>query len=98
RSVACRQDTPQAMELTAIDNCNGNINVQFEEKLTTQGCTTTLERTWTAIDCAGNTSTHKQYITQNQDQQPPTLMASSEAYQQIISENRCQIQAAPALD
>src|SRR5690606_10472625 len=41
-TVTCGQDTPQAMELTAIDNCNGNVNVQFEEKLTTQGCTTTL--------------------------------------------------------
>src|SRR5690606_36449264 len=67
-TLACGQNTLQAMELTAIDNCNGNVNVQFEEKLTTQGCTTTLERTWTASDCAGNTSIHKQYITQNQDQ------------------------------
>jgi gliding motility-associated-like protein len=97
-TVACGQEAPQAVVLTAVDNCDDDAHVTFEEKTTTDGCSSTLERTWTATDCAGNLTTHTQYIKQIQDQQPPSLIASSEGYQQNINVSCGEIPAAPALE
>ncbi|EKF53823.1 hypothetical protein I215_15591, partial [Galbibacter marinus] len=44
--VAC-DNIPEAVILTAIDNCDDTVSVEFEEKSTTDGCKSTLERIWT---------------------------------------------------
>src|SRR5690606_31724499 len=58
-TVACGE-VPEAALLTAIDSCDTNATVTFEEKTTSDGCATTLERIWTATDCAGNSTMHTQ--------------------------------------
>src|SRR5690606_21688209 len=71
-TVACGE-VPEASLLTAIDNCDANATVTFEEKITSDGCATTLERIWTATDCAGNSTTHTQIIT-IEDKQAPSFV------------------------
>src|SRR5690606_6948960 len=61
-TVSC-QEIPAAVTLTAVDNCDNDVSVQLEEKTTTDGCSSIMERTWSATDCAGNTTSHTQIIT-----------------------------------
>ncbi|MFX0557342.1 Calx-beta domain-containing protein [Maribacter sp. CXY002] len=64
-TVSC-DSVPLAEVLTAIDFCEGNVLVTFNETITNnENCATGYEviRTWTATDCAGNTTTHTQTIT-----------------------------------
>src|SRR5699024_11275900 len=60
-AVSCGE-IPKAEVLTATDNCDKDVIVEFKENLTTDGCASTLERIWTATDCAGNTVSHTQKI------------------------------------
>src|SRR5690606_28927973 len=71
-TVSC-DSVPEAVVITAQDNCDDSVEVAFEEKTTTDGCATTLERIWTAIDCAGNSTTHTQIIT-IEDKQAPSFV------------------------
>jgi large repetitive protein len=50
--------------VTASDNCDSNVLVEFTEARTDGVCpdTYTLTRTWTATDNCGNTITHVQFI------------------------------------
>jgi hypothetical protein len=58
----CLDEVPAAAELTATDNCDGDVDVNFEE--TVEGeCPTIITRTWTAVDACGNEVTHTQIIT-----------------------------------
>ncbi|WP_224483214.1 HYR-like domain-containing protein [Robertkochia aurantiaca] len=71
-SVSCGS-IPEAAVLTATDNCSGSIDVTFEE--TTQASNeceglSTITRTWTATDCAGNTATHVQTIEVTDEEAP----------------------------
>ena len=61
-TVSCN-NIPEATLITATDNCDTSVSVQFEEKTTTNECSSTLERIWTATDCAGNTTSHTQILT-----------------------------------
>ncbi len=59
-------EVPDAATLTAIDNCDPNITVAFEEVITNDAnCAMgyTITRTWSASDCAGNAISHTQVIT-----------------------------------
>ena len=64
--VALCNEVPDAETLTAIDNCDPNITVTFNEVITNDAnCMDgyTVTRVWTAIDCAGNENSHTQVIT-----------------------------------
>ncbi|WP_276924520.1 gliding motility-associated C-terminal domain-containing protein, partial [Imtechella halotolerans] len=65
-TVEC-DDVPEAITLTATDNCSGETEVTFTEEITdtseTCGSSYVITRTWTTSDCAGNTTTHVQTIT-----------------------------------
>lgn len=63
-TLECSDSLPAVAELTAVDNC-GTATVSFNEERTEGSCPNsyTLERTWTATDACGNTTTHTQVIT-----------------------------------
>ncbi|MDX8554677.1 gliding motility-associated C-terminal domain-containing protein, partial [Tenacibaculum sp. 1B UA] len=65
-TVSC--DTiPAAMVLTATDNCDASVTVNYSEEFSGQDdeCASeyTITRTWTVQDCAGNTTSHAQEVT-----------------------------------
>src|SRR5690606_23965605 len=68
-TVSC-QAVPKAATLTAVDNCDNDVSVQLEEKTTTDGCNSIIERTWRATDCAGNTTSYTQTITIEDNKEP----------------------------
>ena len=63
---------PAADTLTALDNCDGAVDVAFEEALELGDCpqSYTLVRSWTASDCAGNVAQHVQTISVQDTQAP----------------------------
>ncbi|MCR4031324.1 MULTISPECIES: gliding motility-associated C-terminal domain-containing protein [Flavobacterium] len=73
-TVSC-DAIPQAAEMTASDNCNGDLPIVFTETKSNiqNGCPTNyiLTRTWKTSDCGGNTASYTQIITVR-DTTPPT--------------------------
>nr|WP_299174586.1 gliding motility-associated C-terminal domain-containing protein [uncultured Allomuricauda sp.] len=64
--TAICNDIPMVVTLTAIDNCDSNVQVVFDEAITNDlNCANgySITRTWTATDCTGNPNTHTQIIT-----------------------------------
>ncbi|MEP3444337.1 MAG: Calx-beta domain-containing protein, partial [Flavobacteriaceae bacterium] len=64
-TVSC-DNVPVAEVLTAIDNCDTDITVIFDEQITdNDSCASnyTITRTWSTVDCAGNPVSHTQVIT-----------------------------------
>ncbi len=64
-TVTC-DEVPEAEILTALDNCDVNVVVTFDETATNDSnCATgyVITRVWNASDCAGNSITHTQTIT-----------------------------------
>jgi hypothetical protein len=55
-------EIPELPVVTAEDNCIGFVPVQFTETTTTLQCGYRLNRTWTATDACGNTTTHTQRL------------------------------------
>src|SRR5690606_2056911 len=72
-------------------------SVQFEEKTTTDGCHRTIERKWTATDCAGNATDHTQTITL-EDREAPVLAATSINYPQNIRVSCGELPEVPLLN
>src|SRR5690606_26974341 len=93
--VSC-DNIPDPVILTAIDNCDDTVSAEFEEKTTTDGCSSTLQRIWTATDCAGNITNHTQIIT-IEDKQAPVLAATSIGYLENISVSCGEIPEPPIL-
>lgn len=54
---------PAADMLTASDNCDTDVEVTFNEVMTSGTCTYYLYRTWTATDNCGNQTTAQQIVT-----------------------------------
>jgi gliding motility-associated-like protein len=58
---------PSAADVTAMDNCGGEVSVTYNEVINSEegSCTQnyTITRTWSAEDCAGNAVVHSQIIT-----------------------------------
>ena len=75
--------------LAASDNCDGNPSISYDGEVRTDGdCedSYTLERTWTTVDCAGNSHTQTQTITVV-DTQAPELSIDCPA--DVTYENEC---------
>ncbi len=68
----CAAQVPGPPVLTASDNCDGNVIVDYTEYTQGQTCTNhfIVNRKWTAIDACGNTSTYIQTITVNDNTAP----------------------------
>src|SRR5690606_14566424 len=63
-TVECNA-VPTAVVLTATDNCDAEVTVDFDEVRTDGSCANnyTLTRVWTVTDECGNTNTHTQVVT-----------------------------------
>ena len=65
-SISCIDDIPEAAVLTATDNCDGEIEVYFEEDIRGQAddCSSnySIVRKWIARDCSNNKVEHIQRI------------------------------------
>ncbi|MCK0178907.1 hypothetical protein MWU50_06370, partial [Flavobacteriaceae bacterium S0862] len=74
-TVQCADDVPPPLDLTATDNCNGDITVSPTAVITPGSCDNqfTMVRTWTFVDTCGNQSSVSQTINVN-DTTPPVLI------------------------
>ena len=66
-NVQCAADVPPPVDLTAIDNCDGDITVSPAAVITPGSCDNqfTMVRTWTFVDLCGNQSSVSQTINVN---------------------------------
>ena len=73
-SINCSGTVPTPANVTATDNCDTDIQIDFVETNTPGACADsyTLTRTWTATDDCGNTVSASQMISIG-DSQAPTL-------------------------
>ena len=55
-------DAPEVAEVTATDNCDSDVPVEFSEEVIGQECPITVVRTWTATDDCDNTVSASQTI------------------------------------
>ena len=71
-SVSCAENVPAVANVTATDNCQGTIFVQFSEVEVPGTCPNqySITRTWSAIDFAGNSTSFVQTITISDNQVP----------------------------
>ncbi|MFM7727355.1 MAG: T9SS type A sorting domain-containing protein, partial [Flavobacteriales bacterium] len=69
----CGAAAPETPAITAVDNCGGDIEVQYSENIQVDGGCGTIERTWCAEDCTGNFTCHTQLISFQQASQMPQL-------------------------
>ena len=63
--LSCGQPVPPPANVSATDNCDTQVNVQFSEQVNTTGncdVTPALVRKWVATDNCGNTAVHEQKI------------------------------------
>jgi hypothetical protein len=70
--VACAADVPAPVDLTAVDNCDGDITVSPTIDVTPGACANQYVelRTWTFVDGCGNTSSVSQIVTVHDDVAP----------------------------
>ena len=68
--VSCEE--PEAVVLTASDNCDDTLEVAFTEEISDQTCPNryTVTRTWSTADACGNAISHTQIITVGDDEAP----------------------------
>lgn len=60
-TVEC-DSVPAPAEVTASDNCDDDVEVEYSEESNPSGCNYVLMRTWTATDDCGNSVSHTQVI------------------------------------
>ena len=74
-SYQCYQDVPPAPTVTATDNFDGPVAVNYLQSESNPGfsCNNTITRTWSATDTSSNLVTFTQTITVN-DLTPPVLI------------------------
>ena len=70
--VECGTEVPVAIDLTAVDNCDGDITVSPTEVIIPGACDNAyvIVRTWTFTDGCNNTSEVSQTITVNDTTAP----------------------------
>src|SRR5690606_6214298 len=64
-SYECDEEIPAPAEVTATDNCDESVDVEFSEIFENGNCpqSYTIYRTWTATDTCDNSVSHTQVIT-----------------------------------
>ena len=83
--VPCNADVPAAAIITALDGCDGNVDVLFTESGGVNPCDPII-RQWCATDCAGNTTCHTQTIVRS-----TAPGAANGPLLQVINSNRHQL-------
>ena len=73
-TVDC-DDIPAVAQLTATDNCGGDVEVFFNEAFQPGNCqhSYVLIRTWSSTDACGNTTTERQEITVDDTEAPQII-------------------------
>jgi hypothetical protein len=76
-SLVCSEDVPAAAELTAVDNCDNVVDIDFSEQIQPGSCPNDfiLIRIWTATDGAGNSIQYTQTI-QVTDNEAPVFLGN----------------------
>ena len=79
----CEDDVPAPGELTATDNCNGDITVTGVDAIdSSNSCNVIITRTWTFTDSSNNSDSVNQIITVKDTTAPVAPDApESESYQ-----------------
>lgn len=87
-NVQCASDVPSPVDLTASDNCDGDITVSPSVSVTPGTCTNDFVevRTWTFSDICGNTSSVSQTITVNDDTAPVAPAPPDDLFLQCASD------------
>jgi large repetitive protein len=62
--MECSDKMPFVPNVTATDNCDNGVNIDFNETIEESDCANnyTIVRTWTATDTCGNSVSHTQHI------------------------------------
>jgi large repetitive protein len=68
-TIACGDPIPDA-QVIATDNCDDNVSVSLDAVTIPLDCGYIFQRIWTAVDDCGNTATHTQNITVEDDVDP----------------------------
>lgn len=63
-------ELPEVPVITASDNCQDNILVEFSETSLPGQCVSVVTRVWTATDFCGNTAEHVQHIYLHDEEAP----------------------------
>jgi len=71
--LVCGDALPEVPEVTAVDNCSGDVEVIYTELGEAGSLCPIYERIWCAIDCSGNETCHTQVIFFEQPQSAPML-------------------------
>ena len=71
--LVCGDALPEVPEVTAVDNCSGDVVVTYSELGEAGTLCPIYERIWCAIDCSGNETCHTQVIFFEQPQTAPML-------------------------
>ncbi len=61
--ISCSDNLPPVPAVSAEDVCGGNLPVDFQEEFIGVSLCPSVERTWCAVDCAGNQTCYVQVIT-----------------------------------
>src|SRR5690606_8698559 len=86
-SFQCIDEVPAAIELTATDNCAGNIIGLVSEILdNSDSCNITITRTWTFTDTCNNSSSVSQIITVSDTIAPVAPAAPANVTVQCITD------------
>ena len=85
---SCATDVPAAEDLTAADNCDGDITASAVEVVTQGSCVNdfVIVRTWTFTDICGNSSSVSQTITVLDDEAPVAPAAPADALYSCAAE------------
>ncbi|WP_159024141.1 gliding motility-associated C-terminal domain-containing protein [Formosa sp. L2A11] len=94
-TIQCSDDVPAMVDLTATDNCGGEITSTGVDTTTSvDTCSSIITRTWSFTDSCGNTSTTTQIITVA-DTIAPTLVSDFDSEVEI---NCSELPAIPELE
>ncbi|MGS2727382.1 HYR-like domain-containing protein, partial [Psychroserpens sp. BH13MA-6] len=87
-NLECASDMPPPFDLTAVDNCDGDITVSPSAVVTPGDCANqfTMIRTWTFTDLCGNTSSVSQTINVNDNTAPVAPTAPADLNLQCASD------------
>src|SRR5690606_12791110 len=97
-TLSCDEDLSDIPVLTAIDNCDNDVDIAFNEEIPNYDpCVPeyTILRTWTATDCAGHSTEHIQEITIINDTTFPELITPLPV---VINANCSNVPDAPQLE